>query len=109
MLELKNFIAKGATRICFQHPKDENLCIKVVVRFKEIDVLNKELKVYNYIKQELKDYIVEYQNGEAVTTKQLVSKNSYVRLKVKVEFRKDITASDLPAGSETFLKRSHRQ
>lgn len=62
MLELKNFIAKGATRICFQHPKDENLCIKVVVRFKEIDVLSKELKVYNYIKQELKDCIVEYQN-----------------------------------------------
>ena len=48
------------------------------------------------------NYIVEYQNGEAITTKQLVSKNSYVRLLVKVEFRKDISASDLPTQSETL-------
>ena len=48
------------------------------------------------------NYIVEYQNGESITTKQLVSKNSYVRLKVKVEFRKDLTASDLPTASETL-------
>ena len=48
------------------------------------------------------NYIVEYQNGESITTKQLVSKNSYVRLKVKVEFRKDLTASDLPSTSETL-------
>ena len=46
------------------------------------------------------NYIVEYQNGEAINTKQLVAKNSYVRLKVKVEFRKDITASELPQISE---------
>ena len=48
------------------------------------------------------NYIVEYQNGESITTKQLVSKNSYVRLKVKVEFRKDISVSDLPTKSETL-------
>ena len=48
------------------------------------------------------NYIVEYQNGEAITTKQLISKNSYVRLNVKVEFRKDLTASDLPTASETL-------
>lgn len=48
------------------------------------------------------NYIVEYQNGEAITTKQIVSKNSYVRLLVKVEFRKDISASDLPTTSETL-------
>ena len=48
------------------------------------------------------NYIVEYQNGDAITTKQLVSKNSYVRLLVKVEFRKDISASDLPTTSETL-------
>ena len=28
------------------------------------------------------NYIIEYQNGEAITTKQLVKKNSYVRLKL---------------------------
>ena len=48
------------------------------------------------------NYIVEYKNGETVTTKQLVSKNSYVRLLVKVEFRKDISALDLPTTSETL-------
>ena len=48
------------------------------------------------------NYIIEYQNGESINTKQLVAKNSYVRLKVRVEFRKDITASDLPTTSETL-------
>ena len=48
------------------------------------------------------NYIVEYQNGEVITAKQLVSKNSFVRLKVKVEFKKDISASDLPTQSETL-------
>ena len=48
------------------------------------------------------NYIVEYQNGESINTKQLVSKDSFVRLKVRVEFRKDITASDLPTTSETL-------
>ena len=48
------------------------------------------------------NYIVEYQNGESINNKQLVAKNSFVRLKVRVEFRKDITASDLPTTSETL-------
>ena len=48
------------------------------------------------------NYIVEYQNGEVITAKQMVSKNSFVRLKVKVEFKKDISASDLPTQSETL-------
>ncbi len=48
------------------------------------------------------NYIVEYQNGQSISTKQLVEKNSYVRLKVKVEYRKDLTASDLPKTTETL-------
>ena len=48
------------------------------------------------------NYIVEYQNGESINTKQLVAKNSFVRLKVRVEFRKDVIASDLPTQSETL-------
>ena len=48
------------------------------------------------------NYIIEYQNGESINTKQLVSKNSFVRLKVRVEFRKDVTASDLTTTSETL-------
>ena len=48
------------------------------------------------------NYIIEYQNGESINTKQLVSKESFVRLKVRVEFRKDVIASDLPTTSETL-------
>ena len=48
------------------------------------------------------NYIVEYQNGESINTKQLVSKNSFVRLKVRVEFRRDVTATDIPTTSETL-------
>lgn len=48
------------------------------------------------------NYIVEYQNGEEITTKQLIEANSFVRLKVKVEFRKDLVASDLPTSLETL-------
>ena len=48
------------------------------------------------------NYIVEYENGQSVSTKQLVSKNSFVRLKVKVEYRKDISVIDLPSSSESL-------
>ena len=48
------------------------------------------------------NYIVTYENGESITTKQLVGKDSFVRLKVRVEFRKDLVASDLPKETETL-------
>ena len=48
------------------------------------------------------NYIVEYQNGESIATKQLVAKKSFVRLKVKVEYRKDLIAADLPTTAETL-------
>ena len=48
------------------------------------------------------NYIVEYQNGESINTKQLVSKNSRVRLKVRIEFRNDISPLDLPMQEETL-------
>ena len=47
------------------------------------------------------NYIVEYQNGESINVKQLVSKNSFVRLKIRVEFRSDVVASDLPVSAVT--------
>ena len=48
------------------------------------------------------NYTIEYQTGESINTKQLVSTNSFVRFKVRLEFRKDITALDLPTTSETL-------
>ena len=49
------------------------------------------------------NYIVEYQNGEPITTKQLVAKNSFVRLKVRVEYKTDIDAEDLPDTADTVV------
>ena len=48
------------------------------------------------------NYEVLYQNGDYLNTKQVVEKGSFVRLKVKVEFRKDISSSSLPTNSETL-------
>ena len=54
------------------------------------------------LQQKYLNYIIEYQNGEQIQSKQLVSKDSFVRLKVRVEYKKDITASDLPQNTETL-------
>ena len=48
------------------------------------------------------NYIVEYQNGEAINTKQLVEKKSFVRLIVKIGFRSDISAFDIPQTLKTL-------
>ena len=42
------------------------------------------------------NYIIEYQNGEQISSKQLVEKDSFVRIKVRVEYRTDILESDMP-------------
>ena len=43
-------------------------------------------------------YEITYQNGESITTKQLLAKNTTMPIKVRVEYRKDLVASDLPTG-----------
>ena len=43
-------------------------------------------------------YEVSYQNGEAITTKQLLAKNTTMPIKVRIEYRKDLNNSDLPTG-----------
>ena len=48
------------------------------------------------------NYIIEYQNGEQIAKNQLISQNSFVRIKVLVEYKKDLTASDLPTEDETL-------
>ena len=47
-------------------------------------------------------YEITYQNGESINTKQLVKSGSFVRLMVRVEFRKDINPSDLPSAAESL-------
>ena len=43
-------------------------------------------------------YEVSYQNGESITTKHLLAKDTTMPIKVRIEYRKDLVASDLPTG-----------
>ena len=43
-------------------------------------------------------YEITYQNGESITTKQVLAKDTTMPIKVRVEYRKDLVASDLPTG-----------
>ena len=48
------------------------------------------------------NYIIEYQNGEQITTKQLVKQNEFVRVKVRVEYKKDISVEELPTETDNL-------
>ena len=43
-------------------------------------------------------YEVSYQNGESITTKQLLAKDTTMPIKVRIEYRNDLVANDLPTG-----------
>ena len=44
------------------------------------------------------NYIIEYQNGESVANKQAIAAGVTMPIKVRVEYRNDLVASDLPTG-----------
>lgn len=48
------------------------------------------------------NYIVEYKNRESINTKQLIKKKSFVRLKVRIEFKDEMMTSDLAIKAETL-------
>ena len=52
--------------------------------------------------QKYLNYIIEYHNGEQLEKNQLVKANEFVRLKVRVEIKKDLSASDLPDVGEVL-------
>ena len=45
------------------------------------------------------NYDITYHSGESITSKQLVKSGSFVRLKVRLEYKKNLTASDLPTSN----------
>ena len=47
-------------------------------------------------------YEITYQNGESITTKQTLSKDTTMPIKVRIEYRRDISASDLPTTATTL-------
>lgn len=50
-------------------------------------------------------YEVTYENGEPITTKQTLSKGTTTPIKIRIEYRKDLTSTDLPT-TETVLDMS---
>ncbi len=47
-------------------------------------------------------YEITYQNGESITTKQVLAKETTMPIKVRIEYRRDISSSDLPTTSTTL-------
>ena len=47
-------------------------------------------------------YIVEYQNGDEINVKQVISKGSFIRIKVRVEYIFDISENELPIVSQNL-------
>ena len=45
------------------------------------------------------NYDITYHSGESITSKQLVKSGSFVRLKVRLEYKKNLTTSDLPTAN----------
>ena len=79
-----------------------------VVNDGTIDAMIESIEKFPELSEEQAKYLnytVTYENGEAITTKQLVKKEEFVRLKVRVELRKDIDPSDLPeVGDVLYLR-----
>lgn len=47
-------------------------------------------------------YEITYQNGEVISNQQLLAKNTSMPIKVRIEYRNDLVASDLPSTSATL-------
>ncbi len=56
---------------------------------KEPNLFEKQAKYLNYI--------ITYDNGDSILDKQIVKSGEFVRLKIKLEFKKDINVVDLPS------------
>ena len=48
------------------------------------------------------NYYIGYESGESINTRQLLAANDYLVLRVRVEYRNDITAEDLPSTTQVI-------
>ena len=48
------------------------------------------------------EYIIEYENGGSIDVKHLVRANSFLRIRVKISYKKNITIDDLPSVSSSL-------
>ena len=63
-----------------------------VIKEPELDVSQKKFL----------NYEITYQNGELISNKQTLSKGTSMPIKVRIEYRRDISVSDLPSTSTTL-------
>ena len=76
-----------------------------VVNDGSIDAMIDSISVTPVLTDSQKKYLryeVTYQNGESISSKQLLKKNTSMPIKVRVEFRNDIPVSDLPSTTTTL-------
>ena len=52
--------------------------------------------------QKYLSYVIQYENGDSIATKQALAKNSFVRVLVRVEFKRDITVAELPSTGQSL-------
>ena len=70
MLQLQKIIGRGASRTCYEHPNNKNLCIKIYNKkgYGEKE-LEEEIKVYQEVKTKLSPYICHYEEELVPTNK----------------------------------------
>ena len=56
LLSDEHIIAKGNARVCYLHPLNQNLCIKLPVRAKSIRGIKKETNYYKFLKKKNIDW-----------------------------------------------------
>lgn len=61
MLKLERIINKGGRRLCLYHPEDSGKCVKVAMNHRHVWQLQNELNAYKKIKDELRDFLPEYE------------------------------------------------
>ena len=72
-----------------------------VVNGGDIDaMIENVVKTHDLTEEQAKflKYEITYQNNAPITTKQLLAKDTTMPIKVRIEYRKDLIASDLPTG-----------
>ena len=70
-----------------------------------IDAMLEELIKLNELtefQQKFLIYTIKYENEEQILKNQLLKPGEFLKLKIRVEFKRDITESDLPTSSETI-------
>jgi hypothetical protein len=60
-IDQKKFISQGKTRVCYEHPNNTNLCIKIMkLEHENAEFLKKEIRYYKKIQKKNKNYALTF-------------------------------------------------